>query len=208
MKRKRKNWKRFTLISGVIITVTITIFFSCQKDEIVPLDKNKSADQITNQELFPKPFFCGELVRKDLVLKNENKIGNAFFYNDNDNFYVHLVANRGYTFHNAYLFTGQFQDIPLNVNLNPDISAFNYQIISDDMSTVRKFKIPLTALTGTFDVSLMVQTKNSNFTWDEKMYKFERAWCQGKLYGNTLFGRFFSYRKGACMINTPAIEVE
>jgi hypothetical protein len=207
MKRERKNWKKFTLISGVIIFVSIALFFSCQKEEIEPL-KNKSVEQVSDQDLFPRPFFCGELVRKDLVLKNDTKIGNAFFYNDNDYFYVHLVANRGYTFHNAFLFAGQFEDIPLNANLNPDVSAFNYQIISDDMNTVRKFKIPLTSLTGTFDVSLMVQTKNDNFTWDDKMYKFERAWCQGKLYGNTLFGRFFTYRKGACMINTPAEEVE
>ncbi len=208
MKRKRNNWTRFTLISGVLISVTIAIFFSCQKEEITPLDKNKNIEQTTSQELFPKPFFCGELVRKDLILKNETKVGNAFFYNDNDYFYVHLIANRGYSFHNAYLFTGQFEDLPLNINLNPDISAFNYQIIADDMNTVRKFKIPLTALTGAFEVSLMVQAKNSNFSWEDRMYKFERSWCQGKIYGNTLFGRFFTYRKGACMNNTPVLELE
>ena len=208
MKRKRNNWRRFTLISGIIISVTIALFFSCQKEEIIPFDKNKSVEQPPSQDLFPRPFFCGDLVRKDLILKNETKIGNAFFYNDNDFYYVHLVANRGYSFHNAYLFTGQFEDIPLNMDLNPDISAFNYQIVSDDMSTVRKFKIPLAELTGTFDVSLMVQTKNSNFTWEDRRNKFERAWCQGKLYGNTLFGRFFIYRKGTCMINEPAQAVE
>jgi hypothetical protein len=208
MKRKRNKWRRFTFFSGLIILTTIAVFFSCQKEEIVPVEKNNTVDQASTEDLLPRPFYCGELVRKELLLKNETKIGNAFFYNDNDYFYVHLVANRGYSFHSAYLFTGQFNDIPLNANLNPDIGAFNYQIIADDMNTVRKFKIPLSELTGSFDVSLMVQTKNSNYTWEERKFKFERAWCEGKLFGNTLFGRFFTYRKGACMMNAPAIEVK
>jgi hypothetical protein len=208
MKRKRNKWRRFTLFSGLIILTTIAVFFSCQKEEIVPEMKNDAVNMVASEDVIRRPFYCGELVRKDLLLKNDMKIGNAFFYNDNDYFYVQLVADRGYSFHSAFLYTGFFNDIPLNANLNPDVGAFTYQIIADDMNTVRKFKIPLTDLTGSFDVSLMVQTKKSNFSWEERKFKFERSWCHGKLYGNTLFGRFFTYQKGACTVNTPEVQQE
>jgi hypothetical protein len=204
MKTKRKFWRKLTLIVVLITAGTLGFLWSCEKEIIKPIDTQvKSMQSLDNVDIWPRPRLCGSLVVKSLYLGNNTKVGTAYFYNDNDYFYAHVVAQKGILFHNLYLFTGLFEEIPLSEVKNPDFTSFNYSVIANELSSVRKLKIPLSELEGSFSISLMVQTKKDEITMDRSMLRYEKAWADGKFYGNTAFGRFFQYSKGICRTDQP-----
>lgn len=204
MKTNKTILKRISLMLFISIVTALGFLISCEKENIQPVGpQNLKSSQKVPDELLPLPEICSEIIHKDLLLKDNSKVGDIYLLNDSEYFYVHILARKGTLLHNAYLFAGLMERIPMTDEMNPDVERFNYKIIQDDFSTVRRFKIPLKELSGKFIISLAVQTKDDELSLNEDFIKYHRAWADGKIYGKTYIGRLFTYTKGICRIDEP-----
>lgn len=204
MKTNKTILKRISLMLFISVVTALGFLISCEKENIQPVGpQDLKSSQKVPDELLPLPEICSEIIHKDLLLKDNTKIGDVYLLNDAHYFYVHVLARKGTLFHNAYLYAGLMENIPMTREMNPDVERFTRIIKQDDFGTVRRFKIPMKELSGKFIVSLMVQTKDDKLSIQEDFVKYFRAWADGKLYGNTNIGRLFTYKKGICRVDDP-----
>lgn len=202
------------LIAAMIIAVGIVgvTFYSCEKEEITPMEATvdntiKANDQETDEEKFSfdnPQNICGEM-SSNYMLSNEGKaVAKYFCYNDNDFFYMALIARKGMVINEAQLqLTTDFEKIPLDEQGNPDFKNFKHTIQGVEASVQKVFRIPIsevhgkTLVTGTAMVTDMMTDNNKPY----------RVWVAGKEFGNSLKGRVFNYTKGVCLIDQPATDI-
>ena len=201
MKNKKTIIARLTILLGITILAVLGILISCEKENFSPISGNSlektSQSDLTSNEL-PMVDICGTMMSKRLLTDQKKEVGTAFLFNDKRYFYVHAAVNADYKMKNAYLFTGEKQELPLNASGDPDFQHFQHQIVNQGFSTVRSFKIPLKELKGKFAVALILQILPKNETYTFLKLK---AWAEGQSFGvnNGKRGMFFPYEKGVCL---------
>jgi hypothetical protein len=206
MKTNRLLWKRISLLLLFSIVISLSFLISCEKENITPNEpKIVNRNNDNRDELLALPQLCSEITYKNLLLKNNSRVGAAYFFNDREFFYAHIVAQESYKFKNAYLNTSLLDEIPLTVDLNPDYGRFNHKIETETYTRVFRFKIPIEQLKGQFIVSLAVQTLGTSDSDELKLdiSRYQLAWADGKSYGSTILGKYFTYKKGICLYDDP-----
>lgn len=203
MKAKRNLWKRVSIVLVFSILTTLGFLISCEKENIQPLNNDsmrlaQADEDDAVRDINQSYNLCGEVQRKSLLLDNGKQVGFVFVYNDTKYFYVQVVAMRGLYFKNAFLFTGTREELPLTKG-NLDYKAFNHIKESPGLVKTIRFKIPLEETHTDFVSSLMVQTNFGDVQSD-----LHKAWADGRTYGETQFGKVFSYSKNFCEIDNIA----
>lgn len=199
MKTNNTVWKRVSLMLFISVITGLGFLISCEKENIRPVGAQelKTHPELP-AELLPLPLICGEIAHRNLILEDNRKVGDVYLLNDRKYLYVHVLARDGIRLRNAFLFTGKMEAIPLSESMDPLISSFPYSISTNEFSTVKRFKIDLRNLSDKFIVSLMVQTTKRKISESENLMRYNNAWADGKLYGDRILGRLFTYKKGMC----------
>lgn len=193
---------RFVRILLPIITVTGIILFglfvhSCEKELIIPNQSDSAAS--ANQKTLPrKENICGEIYQKPLYFETSYaEAGHALIYNDNTYYYIELNAWNGYLIANTYVFIGTLRSkLPIDKFGNPDLSLYQYTVKEKPWSIQRKFRIPLSDITGHSIQSIAVELKKPK---EESIATDNaNAWVDGHLFGSSVRGRYFGYDKQIC----------
>ena len=197
----------FLLVTAALsITITALIIPSCEKD---PIQLNQNLDTLTNlQKTSPqKESICGEIYQKPLYFEqNYAEVGHALLYNDNTHFYVEINAWDNYLISDAFLYIGTLRsELPLDKFGNPDLSLFQYSIEDKPWSNQRKFRIPLSEMTGhtVQSVAVILKKPKGNTTISSV-----NAWVDGHLFGSSERGRYYGYDKQICRQNQPVTTNE
>jgi len=198
---KNKNLKNL-LIGAVVVVAGVSVtMYSCEKDNIAPTEEVTGEVQDL-KSILPNPQgICSEVVKHKIVRNNKEKVGDAYMYNNAENFYMILFAEEGHFFRDAYLdLENSFESFPLNSDGNPAFTSFDYQITGKPLSNVRRFEIPIEKMNDAKYMSAVVQVRHTRYT-DVK----ERAWVHGgRTYGDSQEGRIFIYNVEDC--STPDAE--
>lgn len=202
MKTKKKIWISLSLGLAVSVITIVGVLYSCEKQDIQPMSSNDSVMKTDSDlpiDIFDGRDICGEIERKALVVDGMGRVGSVFVFNGTKYFYVYVSAFRNFSLRNAYLFTGTRAELPLNLDGDLEIKRFQHQIISDEASTTRVFRIPISEMHGRSVISLMVQAKNDQGDFS----RYKNAWAQGKEYGTITIGHVLTYDKRICLVNDP-----
>jgi hypothetical protein len=205
---KNKNLRNLLIGAVVVVAGVAVTMYSCEKETITP------ADQLTGETVELKSVLpveqdiCSEIVKKKLVRASGREyVGEAYIYNDAENMYVLLHADKGTFFRDAYLDAQEsMEDFPMNSHGNMAFTDFDYKIDGTPMSNVRRFVLPLNKIKGKKYFSAVVQVRSTRYN-DVK----ERAWIQGRLVGGDEKGHAFIYDVEFCKttpIDLPAENVK
>lgn len=213
---------KYIIVAMILAIGTIGIsFYSCEKEVITPNETTepsgtreleetpdnslKTGDDITDGDKFVLPQdVCGEATIQRILTSEGKPVGKAYCYNGKEFFHLMLVASEEFVIGNAY-----FQNvldrnkIPLDESGNPDFKQFKHTIHDEEFASLRTFRVPISEFSGQTLITAVGEFKakrSSNPDADAKVFT---AWVDGKQYGNTLFGRVFSYTKGVCLTDEP-----
>jgi len=200
---KKSIFKVMLGASIVVSAAVILIAYSCEKEAIVP---NGSDVQPTFQRDMPIPnSLCGEIEKKSFKTENNREYGDAFLYNDKKFFYVELIAMPDILIQDVYVHVANKPDeIPVDINGNPDFTKFTYSITGKPLNDIRKLQIPLIDMRGESIITVMAYTKT--LREGEKHGKLIRTWIEGRPYGSNGNGRLFVYEKDVCLENEVNAE--
>jgi hypothetical protein len=206
MKKKRSTLFKVSMIAVVTFIATLGVLISCEKQDIVLESEKEMQSVSTPPEIlqeFPTIKICGTVVSKRIIVSEKKIVGSAFVFNDQKYLYVHAVALGVNKFHNAYLYAGTKDAVPMTPGNDPDYKAFGYKIENAGISASRTFKVPLHSLSGMFALSLMLETTpatDDGFTMVEL-----HAWAEGKTIGSHSGqkGMIFYHRRGICLYQKP-----
>ena len=207
MKKNNSTLLKVSMFAAVTFIATLGILISCEKQEILPTSEMQSRSAATPPEIlqdFPTVEICGTVMSKKLLIFQKKIVGSAFVFNDRKYLYVHAIANEAYKFHNAYLYAGMKDEVPMTSGNDPDFKAFDHKIENAGYSTFRTFKIRLDRLNGTMAIGLMLELKPQ--TGSEEGLIELRSWAQGYSIGvhEGQKGMLFAYKKGICLFEQPA----
>ena len=193
------------MILVLCLSVGLGILLSCEKEYISSLGQEKTTRGKLPQDLqvdYPTIELCGTVTVKKLLTTNQTIIGKAYFFNDRKYLYVQAVANNNFKFYNTYLYAGMKDEVPMTPEGDPDITSFNYKIVGQGLSQVRNFKIPLSSLSGTFALGLVLIVKTK--MW-QPIHVDIKAWAEGYSIGanEENKGMLFAYKKGICLYLKP-----
>lgn len=207
MKKKNSIVFKVSLFAVASFMAALGILISCEKEEITPLSLDQSKSKSTPPEVlqdFPTVEICGTVVSKQLLMFQKKIVGKAFVFNDRKYLYVYAVANEAFKFHNAYLYAGMKDEVPMTPGNDPDYKSFENKIENVGLSSVRIFKIRLDKLNGYFAVGLMLELKPQIAEGDGMLEM--KAWAQGYSIGvhEGQKGMLFAHKKGICLYEQPA----
>lgn len=194
---KKSNFKFFLLATVVSAGVVAASVYSCEKEEIIPNETTKNAESADGFVTEPNGV-CGVILEKDIVDQQHKTVGQALIYNDTKYFYVVMSSYKSYEFTDVYMqIDDKYGDFPLDESGNPLLKEFEYSITGQPASHARKFKIPLTEMSGVSHLSVgakvkMVMEGSTNT-------KPITVWVDGKFYGSDKIGRSFVFEKTACL---------
>jgi hypothetical protein len=135
------------------------------------------------------------MVEKNIVKVDGRAVGQALIYNDTKYFYVIMTTKKGYLFSNSYMHIGSaIKEIPTDGDGNPILENYEYTIDAKPSSNFRKFRIPISEITGKNFVSVAVEAEK-NTTTAEKPFT---VWIDGQWMGDLQMGRTFVYTKQIC----------
>lgn len=211
MKTIKTVWKQLSVVLLLFITTSVVILYSCEKENINPIN---SANDMQTKSGKPIPYDiiagktpCGPITIQYLVGEKGSKYGEVYTFNDAKNFYLYVIALKGYSLGNSYLFTGLRHELPLNADGDIDNRLFNHILHSEDFVRSRGFRVPLKQMQGISVVSLMVNVRNNFANLDSQGEIQDRdgiqAWAEGKKIGTISIGDIFTYKKGVCLVNEP-----
>jgi hypothetical protein len=210
MNTSKKMWKWILVVVALSIAVTISFLPSCEKEQIMPSEPsqiNVPVDNADEEKSLDMNNICGKRVQRSLLYYNQNKIGDVFMYNDREFLYVKIYAAQGFLLRNVYMYLGSYTDLPFDDYGHLDYLNFNYKIVLNNTSTIRRFRIPLSELSKQFTVSLMVQTKSS-LAQKPTYIRFKPAWAEGKAVGADGFGRVFNHVLGDCGADPDVVYLQ
>jgi|GEM_PF-2046480 len=202
MKKNKSTLFKVSMVALITLITTLGILISCEKENFSPLkqeSRQQSEMPVEILQEFPTVGFCGHVVSKRILLFEKNIVGTAFIFNDRNYLYVHAIAHEGIKFHNAYLYAGMKDEVPMTSSGDPNYKGFANKIENAGLTTARTFKVPLKFLGGNFALSLMLEVKHESS--DGNMMIPLHAWAEGYAIGEHLGqkGLMFAYRKGICL---------
>lgn len=207
MKSKRKIMWRLTGLFGAMILGVLLFFISCEKEAVAPeTNQSNLLSQKEAEDVKMFPDYCGDLMKKSILLEDGRKVGDAYLFNDTKYLYVRLVTSDQHLFHYVYLFAGKPGTVPLDQEEIPLFKEFPYKIEVDNLTKARRFMIPLGELPVRMDISLMAEMKKEAQPITIPRSRFQHAWVEGRYYGNGLFGKIFSYERKFCDRDVPFSE--
>ena len=207
MKKNRSTLLKVSMLAAVTFIATLGILISCEKQEILPTSEIQAKYATTPPEIlqdFPTVEICGTVVSKRLLIFQKKIVGTAFVFNDRKYLYVHAIANEAFKFHNAYLYAGMKDEVPMTSGNDPDYKAFGHKIENAGLATFRTFKVRLDRLSGSFAIGLMLELEPVTESGDGLLEM--RSWAQGYSIGvhEGQKGMLFAYKKGICLYEQPA----
>lgn len=202
--------KRKSYLFGAAITALFIcgmLFFSCEKDEIVPnqytptvaMEENNGTLKGQNEEkgiIKPLRDNCGQMISRPLMTQGNINVGKAVIYNDSKYFYVKLISKEGMYIGKAYAHIAyDVNRFPLDKNGNPYFTTFDYQNLSSKPKKELYFKIPYEKIElKQFLSSVMCEV----FSLPDRPGIKGHAWIQGRPYGETMEGKIFAYSTKTC----------
>jgi hypothetical protein len=191
---KKSNLKFFLIAAVLVLGVVVVSVYSCEKQTFVPQTTDSVSNDATRFITEPGAI-CGEMTEKLILKADDRAVGQALVYNDTKYFYVIMTPNKGYLLGNAFMEVGRdMKEIPSDGNRNPILSEYSYTIDSKPSSTFRKFRIPVSELTGNNFVSVAVEAVSSKASLNKSFM----VWVEGEFMGTEQKGRIFTYTKQVC----------
>ena len=197
---KNKNVRNLLIGAVVIVAGVAVTMYSCEKENITPTEEVTGEVQELKSILPHPQEICSEVINHKIVRNNKEKVGEAYMYNNAENFYLILFANEGHFFRDAYLdLENSYETFPLNSDGNPAFTSFDYQVTGKPLSNVRRFEIPIEKMNDAKYMSAVVQVRHSRYNGVK-----ERAWVHGgRTYGDSQKGRIFIYNVEDCSQPEP-----
>jgi hypothetical protein len=194
---KNKNLKNL-LIGAVVVIAGVTItMYSCEKQDITP-NSELTGENLELKSILPQPQnICSDIVKHKIVIGKNERVGEAYIYNDAKNVNIILFAEKGTYFKNAYLdIESDWNSFPMDSKGEPAMSDFAYSIEGKDLSNVRRFSIPIEKMGGTKYFSAVVQVRNEKY---DAIHS--RAWVHGgRTFGESKEGLIFIYNPVDCSV--------
>jgi hypothetical protein len=191
---KKTKFRYFLTGSLIVIAAIVVGVYSCEKRIFTPQTDTAISDDPTRFITEPGAV-CGKILDKRIMKDQETSVGEALVYNDGKYFYVLLNTKKGYL-KDAYMHvSSKYGSLPMTEDGTPIIEKFNNKITGERPSNLRKFRIPLTELSGTSYISVAaeyVQNLNNN------NQKVHITWVEGKFFGTTNPAQIFDYKKQIC----------
>ena len=167
-----------------MILVAGSLFWSCQKDEVLNLqEENLQLKSAPGQSVCPPEYIS-------LTTRQNTEVGNLVISNDIDFLYVTFVANGSYTLSETHLWAGvNEEDVPKNGNDIPTPGRFPFHsaISTDHSFTINLPDIYLKSevLEGK-SVYLFAHAVLTNNETGET----ESAWSAGETFGTQRWGSY------------------
>lgn len=196
MKNKKFTYIILASLIGVI-AVSLSVY-SCEKEVITPNSGNElNSDRNKPGDPMPENY-CGRTTELKLVADNGSVVGTALIFNDTKYFYVRMKSSNDFLLGDAALHVApEVLGFPLDENKNPNVSLFKYKIKGQELSHERSIIVPLSDMKGLSYVAATVQAKALHST--EKHVMFVTTWIDGRQFGDSDKGRFFTYNKQECL---------
>lgn len=195
---KRTKLQYFIIAAVLSIAVVSVSVYSCEKQNFSPNTDEAVAD-LPDRFISEPGAICGEIVEKRIMKDASGDIGEALIYNDAKYFYVLLTAKRGHYMKDAFMHVcDRYSEFPLDRNGSPSLFMFEYKIKNQPVSSVRKFRIPISEISGNNYVAVAVEFNNTGNNNQE----YKLAWIDGKFLGTEQPGRSFTFTKVNCL-TTP-----
>jgi hypothetical protein len=206
MKNTKTKVLKVVMLTVITFILTLGILISCDKEDVMPLaDTHTSSNEVSIEHIqeFPTTDLCGTVISKRLMVSKTKIVGNAFVFNDRKYLYVKALVNDGNMFHNAYMYVGRKENIPMTPGNDPDYKLFDYRIENVGYAKSRMFKVPLRDLDASFTIGLMVELL-PDFMGDNPSREMH-AWAQGYSIGTHIGqkGMLFDHRKALCLRDLP-----
>lgn len=191
---KKSNFKYFFIAAVVVLGVVAVSVYSCEKQEFIPNTTGSISNDPTRFVTEPGAI-CGEMVETNIVKADGRAVGTALIYNDVKYFYVIMTPNKGYLLGNSFMHVGStIREIPADGNGNPVLRNYEYTIDAEPSSRFRKFRIPISEITGKNFVSVAVEAEKDVTDADKSF----TVWIDGQWMGDQQMGRTFVYTKEIC----------
>jgi len=221
------NAKYFILSAVLGIGVVGVSFFSCEKDQIVPLNE-RTTPLITDDQQktgvypgIPEEFLefqndleldenCGRTIIKPLNVRGV-KVGSIKIYNDEKSYFIEIESNKNHRLKRGFMHVAQkMSDFPLTEKGNPDYRRFTYSNRNPENKEKMKFVVPLHFIKERFFLtSLMCEVVNVPIkpnTQPTPTGKVLLGWAKGTSYGDVKPGTAFLYKKQNCLTTEAEIN--
>ena len=201
MRRREEKKPIWGVIVGLATVITAAYFIlnACEKETLEHSTTTENSEiKVFSDDLFPFVNHCGEMMYKGIYFPNNVRIGSAYFFNDGQYLYAHVVARPEYAFHYVYLYAGDWNDLPLQSNGGPDVKSFTLINRDEENPESRRLKIPLNKLRPNFSISMMIEVNPIHPGAHRNRLRHEQAWVDGKIYGTGNYARFFNYQRQVC----------
>lgn len=202
MNRKKEKQPIFGVIVGLTMVITAAYFIlnSCEKQVIEESVFETDKEAVINaDQRFPFVDNCGQMVQKGLFIADKERVGTAYFFNDGLYFYAHLLIRKGYKLHNVFMYSGNWDELPMNTNGTADVNQFTVVDRNIEAPLYRRLKVPLSQLPPNYCVSLMAQVEVNSGIPPRPFLQLVSAWVEGKPYGVGNNAHFFYYQRQVCM---------
>lgn len=201
---KKSNLKFIFIAIGIAIGITAVSVYSCEKQEFTPNTTEAISDDPTKFVTEPGAV-CGKMVEKRVITQNNKHIANALIYNDTKYFYVILSPTKGFYLVDTYMqMVDKIGEIPLDDNGSIVYTDFEYSIVGNAPSTMRKFRIPIQEISGYSFGSVAVEVTTNPNRPAPKIVGF----VDGKFVGGEVAGRIFPYTKQLCLTDNETSDAE
>lgn len=221
------NAKYFILSAILGIGVLGASFYSCEKDEIVPLTE-RTTPVVNDHEQktgvypgVPEEYLqfqddleldenCGRTIVKPLNVRGV-KVGSVKIYNDEKSYIVEIESTDNYRLKRGFMHIAYgMSDFPLTEKGNPDYRRFTYNNRNPEEKEKMKFVVPLRFIKERFFLtSLVCEVINVRIkpdTQPEPTGKVLLGWVKGLKYGDTQPGTAFLYKKQNCLTTEAEIN--
>ncbi len=219
-----KNSAKY-IIGAIILSVGVVgvSFYSCEKEEITPNEttiqpiqevdadsqvRDAGTQEIRydvihiresfldgNFELLQTNEMCGKAIRKTVEVEKIGQVGRVNLYNSENFLNVLFVSQEAYTIESVKLMVRPSSQGAPN-NANPE--RFSIVTPKDrEASRFAGFKIPIEDVANTSIIAGIVKLKDK----DGKNFL---GWIEGEVFGETVFGKQFTYTLQECTV--PAVN--
>ncbi|MFZ9027908.1 MAG: hypothetical protein ACO2Z9_02770 [Crocinitomicaceae bacterium] len=211
------------LIGTIILLVGVVgiSFYSCEKEEITPNETtiqpiqeadadSQVRDAGTNEinyevihirepfldesyELVESNEMCGKAIRKHIEVEKIGQVGRVNLFNSNNFLNVLFVSQEAYTIESVKLMVR-----PLSQGAPDNANPERFKVVTPEgreASRFAGFKIPVGDLANTSIIAGMVKLTDK----DGKNYL---GWIEGEVFGETVYGKQFTFTLQECTVPT------